>query len=229
MPNARPCDCSLKQYGYMALWSSCNIGILQSLKSHDSFLKRKFKHSPGRGLTVIAACVHSLLHPTCDHNHKLLASGSAEMKRRDINILRTLMSCDHQLGEKFRNLAPKSCRLGAILLYSTISFELHAEMAEIYVEKCNFHNFRNSETLTWSKVKVKVKVTEVSDLGSGQGHTSMCNTYRTTSLPDHVTLSSSRPEICPFEIREILTFRKVWTHVIAFVEGNLKIGLRDML
>jgi len=114
--NARPRDCSLKQYGYMALWSSCNIGIPQSLKSHDSFLRRKFKHSPGRGLTVIATSVHGLLHPTCNHNHKLLASGSAEMKPRDINISQTLMSCDHQLGEKFRNVAPKSCRLGAILL-----------------------------------------------------------------------------------------------------------------
>jgi len=34
------------------------------------------------GLTVIAASVYSLfLRPTCNHNHKVLASASAEIKR----------------------------------------------------------------------------------------------------------------------------------------------------
>jgi len=30
--------------------------------------------------TVIAASMHGLLQPTCSHNHKLLAAGSAEIK-----------------------------------------------------------------------------------------------------------------------------------------------------
>ena len=35
------------------------------------------------------------------------------------------------------------------------------------------------------------------DLGSGQGHTSMHNTYRTISTPDRVTLASSNREMWP--------------------------------
>jgi len=39
--------------------------------------------------------------------------------------------------------------------YQTISFELHAKMAEeIDVEKCNFRNFTSSVTLTLDRVKV---------------------------------------------------------------------------
>jgi len=57
-------------------------------------------------------------------------------------------------GEKFRNLAPNNCKLGPILSQSTISFELHAKMAEeIDVEKCNLRNFRRSVTLTLDQVK----------------------------------------------------------------------------
>jgi len=45
------------------------------------------------------------------------------------------------------------------------------------------------------------------DFGSGQGH----NIYRTTSLPDHVTLASisSNSEIWPFESPVISIFHKV--------------------
>ena len=32
------------------------------------------------------------------------------------------------------------------------------------------------------------------DLGSGQGHISMRSKYRTTSIPDHVTVASSNME-----------------------------------
>jgi len=55
------------------------------------------------------------------------------------------------------------------------------------------------------------EIQQVSDvhLGSGQGHISMRNTYRTTSLPDRVTLASSSMEIWPFEICVISTFREV--------------------
>jgi len=115
------------------------------------------QHKPERstrGLMVIAASVHGLLWPTCNHNHKLLATGS---------LLQLLEL------QKLRDL------------------DLH--------------------------------------LGSGQGHTSMHNTCRTTKLPDHVTVFSSSTEIRPFEFREISTVCVVWTIVIAFLEGNSKIGL----
>ena len=39
----------------------------------------------------------------------------------DVNISGNSKSCDHQLREKFRNLAPISCRLGPILSQSCIS------------------------------------------------------------------------------------------------------------
>jgi len=42
--HTQPCDSSLKQYGNMAFWNSCNIDILQSLKSRDSLLRRKFRN-----------------------------------------------------------------------------------------------------------------------------------------------------------------------------------------
>ena len=44
------------------------------------------------------------------------------------------------------------------------------------------------------------------DLLSAQGRISMHKTYRTTSVPDHVTVASSSTEIWPFEIRVISTF-----------------------
>ena len=49
------------------------------------------------------------------------------------------------------------------------------------------------------------------DLVSDQGHISMHNTYRTTSIPDHVTLASSNTVIWPFENAVISTFREVWS------------------
>jgi len=63
------------------------------------------------------------------------------------------------------------------------------------------------------------------DLDSGQGHINVHNTCSTTSTPSCLTLSSSNTEIWPFEVCVISTFREVWTHVIAFLEGNSKIGL----
>ena len=47
--HARTCDCSLKQYGNMAIWNSCNIDIPQSLNSCDSFLGRKFENRAPTG------------------------------------------------------------------------------------------------------------------------------------------------------------------------------------
>jgi len=47
------------------------------------------------------------------------------------------------------------------------------------------------------------------DLESGLGHISMHNTYRTTILPDHVTVVSSSTDIWPFEVCVTSSFREV--------------------
>jgi len=78
----------------------------------------------------------------------------------------------------------------------------------------NFRKFKSPVTLT---------------LASGQGHISMHSTCSTTSTPNHLTVASRTTEIWPFECREISTFREVWTLVIAFLEGKLKIGLRKVV
>jgi len=65
------------------------------------------------------------------------------------------------------------------------------------------------------------------DLGCGQGHINIHSTCRTSSLPNHVTVASHTTKIWPFEFREISTLDDVWTLVIAFLEGNSKIGLRQ--
>jgi len=79
-------------------------------------------------------------------------------------------------------------------------------------------------------ILLKLRVSDLHlDLGSGQGHISMCNTYRTTSMPDHATVASSSMEIWPFEIRVISKFRKFSTHMTAFLKGNLKIGLQHAI
>ena len=67
------------------------------------------------------------------------------------------------------------------------------------------------------------------DLGSGQGHIGMHTTCRPTSMsiPNGVTIASRSIEIWPFEFREISTLRNIWTLVIAFLEGNSKIELRQ--
>jgi len=78
---------------------------------------------------------------------------------------------------------------------------------------CNHnHNFRKLEARDL-------------DLGSGQGHINMHNTCRTASVPNHLTVAWRTTEIWPFEFHEIPTFDEVWTLVIAFLEGNSKIGL----
>ena len=55
----------------------------------------------------------------------------------------------------FKNLALTSCSPGPILSLSTVSFELHAKMAEeVDLEKCTFRNFGSSVTLTLDRVEV---------------------------------------------------------------------------
>jgi len=44
-------------------------------------------------------------------------------------------------------------------------------------------------------------------------------------MPNRVTVASRTTEIWPFEFREISSFGEVGTLVIAFLEGNSKIGL----
>jgi len=43
------------------------------------------------------------------------------------------------------------------------------------------------------------------DLGSGQGHTNIYGTCRTTSMPKHVTVASRTSKIRSFEFRDIST------------------------
>jgi len=67
-------------------------------------------------------------------------------------------------------------------------------------------------------------------IGSTQGHIhihSTCRTASVVSVPYHVTAASRSTEIWLFEFPDISTFGKVWTLVIAFLEGNSKIGLRQ--
>jgi len=67
------------------------------------------------------------------------------------------------------------------------------------------------------------------DLGSGEGHISMYNTCSTTSMPNHVTLASCYSDIWSLEFCEISIFGEVRTLVIAFLEGNSKTGLRQLV
>jgi len=69
-----------------------------------------------------------------------------------------------------------------------MSFELHAKVAEeIDVEMCSY----------WQLSKVQVLSDLDLDLGSGQSHTNIHSTCRTTSLPNRVTVASRSTEIWP--------------------------------
>ena len=115
---------------------------------------------------------------------------------------------------KFENRAPTSCRPGPILSPPTISFELHAKWAnDIDLEVCSYGQLSEVQMLL--------------DLGSDQGHINIHSTCRTTSTPNHVTVASRITKIWPFEFRQTSTLDEVWTLVIAFLDGNSKIGLRQ--
>ena len=74
-----------------------------------------------------------------------------------MDIWRSLNSRDSFPGRKFKNWAPTNCSPGPVLSPPTITFELHAEMAEeIDLEKCTFRNFVSSVTLTLTLDQVEV-------------------------------------------------------------------------
>jgi len=136
----------------------------------------------------------------------------------NIDIRVSLNSHDSFPGRKFENRTPTSCRTGAIVSLSTISFDVHAKMAEeIDLEMCSYGQLSEVEVVCDLDL----------DLGSDQGHVKVHSTCRTTCTPIQLTVASSTTEIWPFEFRQISTLDEVWTLVIAFVEGNSKIGLRQ--
>jgi len=81
---------------------------------------------------------------------------------------------------------------------STISFELHAKVAEeIDLEICSYGQL--------SEVQLVCDL----DLVLGQGHINIHNTCKTTSTHKHVTVASCTTEIWPLEFHEILTIGEV--------------------
>ena len=133
-----------------------------------------------------------------------------------IDIRRSLNSRDSFPGRKFENRAPTSCRPGPVLSKSTVTFELHAKVAEeIDVELCSYGQLSEVQMLRDLDL----------DLGVSHGHIIIYSTCRTSSVPNHVTVASRTIEIRPLEYREIWTYGAVWTLVMAFPEGNSKIGL----
>ena len=97
-------------------------------------------------------------------------------------------------GNSKIGLRQATCSPGPILWPSTISFELHAEMAEeIDPVMGNCRKFECSVTLTLDQVKVM----------------STDSTCRTTCMLNHVTVVSHITEIWPFEFRQILILDKV--------------------
>ena len=111
-----------------------------------------------------------------------------------MDIGQSLNSRDSFPGRKFRNRAPTSCSPGPILWPPTISFELHAEMAEeIDLEMSSYAQLSEVQMLRDLDL----------DLGSGQGHVNIYSTCRTTCVLKHVTVVSRTTEIWPFKFRQI--------------------------
>ena len=88
-----------------------------------------------------------------------------------------------------------------VLSPPTISFELHAKVAEeIDLEMCSYGQLSEVQMLRDLYL----------DLGWGQGHINVHSyTSRTNSLPNHVTVASRTSEIWPFEFRKISTLGEV--------------------
>jgi len=111
-----------------------------------------------------------------------------------MDIRRSLNCRDSFPGRKFENRTPTSCRSRIIVSVSTISFDVHAKMAEeIDLEMWSYGQL--------SKVQMVCDLDL--DLGSGQGHVNIHSTCRTTCKLNHVTVASRTTEIWPFEFRQI--------------------------
>ena len=94
------------------------------------------------------------------------------------------------------------CRPGPILSKSSISFELHAKVAEeIDLETCSYGQL--------SEVRMVRDLDLDLDPGSGQGHVNIHSTCRATRTPNHVIVALRSTKIWPFEFREISTFGEV--------------------
>ena len=87
-----------------------------------------------------------------------------------------MTSRDSLPGKKFENRTPTSCTSCAIVSLSTISFDVHAKVAEIDLEKCTFRNFGSSVTLTLTIDRVEVTLVRI----CGRG------------LPTHTKLNGNR-------------------------------------
>ena len=95
---------------------------------------------------------------------------------------------------KFENRATTGCTSCAIVSLSTISFDVHAKVAEeIDLEMCSYGQL--------SEVQMVCNLDL--DLESGQGHVNIHSTCRNTCEPNHVTVTSRTTEILPFEFRQI--------------------------
>jgi len=86
------------------------------------------------------------------------------------------------------------CRSGPILSTTSISFELHAKVAEEI----------DLETRGYGQL-LEVQMVRDLDLdpGSGQGHVNIHSTRRATSTANHVTVVLPTTEIWSFEFRQI--------------------------
>jgi len=117
---------------------------------------RKFKCSVTLALDgVKVTSTYSTCWTSSLPNDVTAASRTTEIWPFEFREISILDSHDRCPRRKFKNQAPTSCSPGHILSPATISFELHAKMAEeIDLEKCNFRNFGSSVTLTLDRVEV---------------------------------------------------------------------------
>ena len=141
---------------------------------------------------------HISIHNTCmttsTPNHVTVASRITEIWPFE----RSLNSHDSFPRRKFENRPLISCRSGPTLSLPTISFEIHAKVAEeIDLEMCSYGQLS------------EVQMLHDLDLGSGQGHVNIHSVCRSTCVLNHVTVLSRTTEIWPFEFCQILILDEV--------------------
>ena len=135
----------------------------------------------------------------------------------NIDIPWSLNSSDTFPTRKFENRASTGCRSGSILSTSTISFDLHAKVAEeIDLEVCSYGQL--------SEVQM-VRDLDL-DLGSDQGHINIHSTCRTTCRPNHVTSITQYRNTAIWMSSNIDIGRSLNSDD-TFLNGNSKIGLRQ--